>query len=323
MNRPKPGSVEERTAPTVEASAPTIDGRKLRGLIPYGVESRDMGGWREVIDPGALDGAVLDDLIATREHDRSKLLGRHPTTLTTEDRSEGLAWAVELPATPLGDDVRVAVERGDLRASSWRQVVASDRWDGDVRHVTAIAELLDVTVTAAPAYASAAAELRSQPNPGEAQEDIMGTEPEQTTETTTTTVEDRSAAPTGGLNVEDRVSVTADRPRGLAEEFRAAGFPGETATIDFDCFAEDRAVTWTGSVDLINKAHANAAGLGADQRFAWPVFPRVNVDAGATAVDVFSQSARALATAANVIRAIDRSPRSRRPPRRSRSPRPR
>ena len=31
-----------------------------------------MGGWREVIDRGALDGARLDDLIATREHDREE-----------------------------------------------------------------------------------------------------------------------------------------------------------------------------------------------------------------------------------------------------------
>ena len=53
MNRPKPGPIEDRTAPIAEA-VPTVDGRKLRGLIPYGVESRDMGGWREVIDPGAL-----------------------------------------------------------------------------------------------------------------------------------------------------------------------------------------------------------------------------------------------------------------------------
>ena len=98
-----------------------------------------MGGWREVIDPGALDGAELDDLIATREHDRSKLLGRHPTTLEVEDRDDGLHWAVELPDSPVGEDVRVAVERGDLRATSWRMVVARDYWDGDVRHVAEIA----------------------------------------------------------------------------------------------------------------------------------------------------------------------------------------
>jgi phage head maturation protease len=88
VNRPKPGSVEERSAPIIDTTAPTIDGRKLRGVIPYGVESRDMGGWREVIDPGALDKANFDDLIATREHDRSKLLGRHPTTLEVESRAD-------------------------------------------------------------------------------------------------------------------------------------------------------------------------------------------------------------------------------------------
>src|SRR5215211_7770396 len=238
MNRPTPGSVEERTAPTVEAAAPTVDGRKLRGLIPYGVESRDMGGWREVIDRGALDGARRDDLIATREHDRSKLLGRHPTTLTTEDRSEGFAWAAELPNSPVGEDVRVAVERGDLRSTSWRMVVAKDRWDGDVRHVEQIAELLDVTVTAAPAYTAAVAELRSQPDPAEGQEDTMAETAEQTPTTPPSQPEDRTTTTTttGGLHVEDRVAVTADRPRGLAEEFRHAGFPGEAATIDFDRF---------------------------------------------------------------------------------------
>jgi len=124
MNRPKPGTVEERTAPT---ATPSIDGRRLRGLIPYGVESRDLGGWREVIDRGALDSARMDDLIATREHDRSKLLGRHPTTLSTEDRDDGFAWAAELPGSPVGEDVRVAVERGDLRSTS-RATSTSATW---------------------------------------------------------------------------------------------------------------------------------------------------------------------------------------------------
>jgi HK97 family phage prohead protease len=303
VNRPEPGSIEERTAP-VGAEAPTVDGRRLRGVIPYGVESRDLGGWREVIDKGALDGADLSDLIATREHDRSKLLGRHPTTLQTEDRDEGFAWAAELPTSPVGEDVRVAVERGDLRASSWRMVVApgGDRWDGDVRHVHKIARLLDVTVTAAPAYIAAAAELRSQPDPAEGQEDTMAETAEQET-TTTTDAEDR-AAPTGTLRVEDRVTVTNEPPRGLADEFRAAGFPGETATIPWEAY-EDRAVTWSGSVDNIAKARNTASDLGYDQRYIWPAFPRQAVDSGVTSVDVASQTARTLASSANTVRAID------------------
>jgi HK97 family phage prohead protease len=311
VNRPKPGAVEERA---VEAAAPTVEGRKLRGRIPYGVESRDLGGWREVIDRGALKGARIDDLIATREHDRSKLLGRHPTTLTVEDRDDGFEWAVELPSSPVGEDVRVAVERGDLRSTSWRMVVARDRWEGNVRHVQDIAELRDVTVTAAPAYGDAApAELRTQPDPAEGQEAVMADTATQQVESTATITapeatsgapEDRSAAPTGGLTVEDRVTVTSNRARGLAEEFRAAGFPGETATLPFEAF-EDRAVTWTGSVATMNVASSTPAGLGYDQRWIWPLFARAPVDEGATSVDVPTQTARSLATPANVVRAID------------------
>ena len=181
--------------------------------------------------------------------------------------------------------------------------VKRDEWRGDVRHIHEISDLLDVSIVTAPAYPQAVTEYRSEPtNPGDAQEAVMGQQPEAETQETT---EDRSAPTTGGLQVADRVTVTATRPMGLADEFRAAGFPGETATIDFDRFAESRAVTWTGSVDNISAVQAAAGRLGADERFAWPVFPRVNVDAGATSVDVFTQTARSLASAANVIRAID------------------
>jgi hypothetical protein len=38
---------------------------------------------------------------------------------------------------------------------------------------------------------------------------------------------------------------------------------------------------------------------------AGPAFPRVAVDEGVTSVDVLTQTARSLATAANVVRAID------------------
>ena len=115
MNRPKPGQVEQRTAPET-----TVEGKRLRGRIPYGVESRDLGGWREIIEPDALHGAKLDDLIATVDHVGIPI-GRYPTTLDVEDRTDGLHWAVSLPESR--SDVREAVERGDLRAGSWRMVV--------------------------------------------------------------------------------------------------------------------------------------------------------------------------------------------------------
>src|SRR4051794_748519 len=240
--RPKPGELEQRTAPDT-----SVDGRRLRGVIPYSVESRDLGGWKEIIAPGALRNARLDDLVATVDHVGIPT-GRYPTTLEVEDRDDGAHWAVTLPESR--SDVREAVERGDLRAGSWRMVVARDEWHGDVRHVLEIAELRDVSVVTAPAYPSAVTEYRSEPtNPANGQEDTMAEQVEQQTIENATVPERTEDRSTGGLHVEDRVAVTRERPRGLADEFRAAGFPGDTATVDFERFAEARSVTWSGSVD--------------------------------------------------------------------------
>jgi HK97 family phage major capsid protein len=154
-----------------------------------------MGGWTEIIDRGALANTDLSGLIATREHDRAHLLGRHPTTLSTDDRADGFHWSADLPQSPVGEDVRVAVSRGDLRASSWRMTVrpGGERWDGQVRHVTDIAVLHDVCVTAAPAYGDEArAEYRSLP-----------AEPPPTEEEATVPEEETEAQPTG-LRVESR-----------------------------------------------------------------------------------------------------------------------
>jgi hypothetical protein len=186
-------------------------------------------------------------------------------------------------------------------------VVARDRWDGEVRHIQEIAELRDVSIVSSPAYPTALTEYRSEPNPAEGQEENMATEATTHTETATSApeaTEERAAPTAGGLNVEDRVTVTRTPVRGLADEFRAAGFPGETATIPWQTY-EDRAVTWSGSVDTMNRVRRDAAPLGFDQRYAWPAFPRVAVDAGVTSVDVVTQTARSLATATNVVRNID------------------
>src|SRR4051812_36711068 len=120
IERPKAGEVEERQAPELE-----VEGRKIRGRIPYGIESRDMGGWREIIEPSALRCTKLDDLVATIDH-AGVPIGRFPTTLDVEDRSDGLHWSVLPPESR--SDVREAIERGDLKAGSWRMIVGRDEW---------------------------------------------------------------------------------------------------------------------------------------------------------------------------------------------------
>jgi phage head maturation protease len=316
LDRPTAGSVEERQAPAV-----SVDGRRLRGVIPYGVESRDLGGWREVIEPGSLNGANLDELVATVEH-KGLPLGRYPGTMALEDRADGAHWSVEPPASRA--DVREAVERGDLRAGSWRMIVGRDEWRGDTRHIHEISELKDVAVTARPAYPSAAVELRSAPdtntNGAQRQEEavtmaedtgapveerIENENEEQvenrSTEATEPTEETRSAPERrGGLQVEARNEGGATR--GLAATFRERGFPGARATVAWDEF---RSASFAGETPDLNPIRRQGVPLGQDVRYAFPAFQTEAVGAEVTAVDVLRQKARTLPEAEDVVRDID------------------
>jgi HK97 family phage major capsid protein/HK97 family phage prohead protease len=158
------------TAPKWEARAAgtdlAVEDGKLRGSILFGVKSRPFSnGVTEVIDPGALDETDLSDLVATVNHDPSRLLGRYASTLRLEPRSDGsgVDWEVDLPDSPLGADVREAVKRGDMRGSSFLMQVGKDRWEGRTRHVQQIKSLRDVTVATFPVYGDSGLELRSDP----------------------------------------------------------------------------------------------------------------------------------------------------------------
>ena len=92
-------------------------------------------------------------------------------------------------------------------------------------------------------------------------------------------------------------------PEPLYRAFRSAGFArGERAEIPWQEF---RSITWTGSVDTLDSPRRNAGYLGYDQRYAYQALPSVGVDSGVTSVSLLTQTARTLATPANVIRAID------------------
>jgi HK97 family phage major capsid protein len=190
-DRPTVGAVEERTAGGV-----AVDGRRIRGVIPYLVESRDMGGWKEIIEPTALRNTDLSELRATIDH-KGVPLGRYPHTLDVEDGDGGLHWALNPPKSR--QDVVEAVERGDMRAGSWRMVVGKDRWEGDVRHVEEIRELLDVCLVGAdePAYPASTIELRTKDKTEERAAPRVTNEPEKEKEMS----EDREVKK-GGLEVE-------------------------------------------------------------------------------------------------------------------------
>ena len=290
----EPPDARQRRGTHRPGPARPTDERKLRGLVPYGVETRDLGGWREVIDPGALDGAQLDDLIATVDHDRHAARP-HPTTLELEDRDDGLHWSVE----PARVSRRRRPRSGRTRRPA-RRLVADGRRARRVgrrrpprprdRRAAATSRS-----SPRPAYAAAAVELRSQPDPAEGQEDTMADTARDATEHVETNTEDRAAPAQGGLQVEDRVTVTNEPPARARR--RVPRTPGSPARPPRSRGRRSRTAPSPGPA---RRQHQQApaappATSALDQRYAWPAFARVNVDAGATSVDVFTQTARTLA----------------------------
>jgi phage head maturation protease len=303
--RPQAGDVEERTA------AVEVADKRIRGLIPYDTPSRDLGGFTELIEPTAFRSTDISELRCVVDH-QGVPLARHPGTLSVEDSPEGLRWSADPPRSR--HDVVEAIERGDMRAGSWRMVVGRDRWVGDVRHIEAIADLKDVTIVGAeePAYGEAACvEYRTQSPPEKRQEEAKV---ESTTEAPAERVasdergesrtedhQERTES-TGTLRVEDRVQ---SAPRGLADAFKSRGWPAERATLEYDEYratVEFRTLAVSGSIDTITQAERQAVPYGYDTRYVFPVMPQVPVGRDVTSVHVLRQTGRSLASAANVVR---------------------
>ena len=128
-----------------------ISGVALR----YGVKSADLGGFREVIAPGAITN-LGDDIAMLWSHEPSQVLGRTSNrTLELTDDSTGLSFRNELPDTQAGRDAAVSIKRKDIRGMSFGFYTVRDEWETkgkeEVRTLLEI-QLLEVSPVAFPAY---------------------------------------------------------------------------------------------------------------------------------------------------------------------------
>ena len=94
----------------------------IRGMAAvYNKPSRDLGGFREVILPGAFDH-ILErkykkmDVVALWNHDANQLLGRTSSgTLRLSSDERGLKYELDPPATTLARDLMTLVRRSPSR----------------------------------------------------------------------------------------------------------------------------------------------------------------------------------------------------------------
>lgn len=211
---------EQRTI-DVDVSELDTRGRTVHGYAAvYGVESEDLGGFTERIAPGAFAGVLDADVRALLNHDANEVLGRTKSgTLRLADEDRGLRFELDLPTSPLGDNVREAIRRGDLDGASFRFTVGDEEWSDDLRTIKTVTDLRDITLATYPAYPQASVELRTRPetandNGAERQEkDTMSDDEKTGTAVVEPADEERSeSTSTGTLTVESRTETGAERP---------------------------------------------------------------------------------------------------------------
>jgi HK97 family phage prohead protease len=93
----------------------------LVGLAaPYETLSEDLGGFREVIEPGAFGDLSREDVYAAPHHDPRQIVGRVSAgTLRLDDQEDGLHFEVDLPDTTAAKDLIESVKRGDIKGNSF------------------------------------------------------------------------------------------------------------------------------------------------------------------------------------------------------------
>jgi HK97 family phage prohead protease len=128
--------------------------------------SEDLGGFREIVAPGAFAQSIVeDDVRALFNHDPNLILGRNRSqTLRLSEDSRGLAFEIDLPDTQLARDLAVSIERGDISGNSFAFRTVEDRWErGDAMEIRTLirVRLFDVSPVTYPAYQATDIAMRS------------------------------------------------------------------------------------------------------------------------------------------------------------------
>lgn len=151
-----------------EFRASESDGNQITGYgAVFNSLSENLGGFREIIKPGAFDDVLTDDVRALINHDNNLVLGRTAAnTLSIGVDNTGLKYSIDLPETSYAKDLRISIDRGDINQSSFGFTVESDDWQEDeegrlIRTINKVGRLFDVSPVTYPAYPDTSAAVRS------------------------------------------------------------------------------------------------------------------------------------------------------------------
>jgi HK97 family phage prohead protease len=144
------------------------DSRTIEGVaIVFNALSNNLGGFREVILPEAIDGVIeQSDIFFLYNHTSDRgFLARSKNgvgSLKTEVKEDGVHFSFDAPRTALGDEVLEYLRRGDVNQCSFAFSVASDTWDKQadgtyIRTINKFNKLYDMSLVDTPAYSQTSA----------------------------------------------------------------------------------------------------------------------------------------------------------------------
>ena len=152
-------------------SLQTSNGKLVGYAAVFNAPSHDLGGFREVIKPGAFKRTLADSshIVALNNHNSDQVLGRVGSgTLRLEEDDTGLRFELDLPDTSYARDLSNLVQRGDVAGCSFAFSVrpGGELWEEtngqSIRTLTAL-DLGEITITAQPAYPDTSVAKRNRP----------------------------------------------------------------------------------------------------------------------------------------------------------------
>jgi HK97 family phage prohead protease len=167
-----PGNYEARSfIGSVEVRKKEDGTNVIAGMAAvFNKRSDNLGGFREIIEPGAFDDTDMSDVRGLFNHDSNYVLGRNKSeTLRLVRNENGLGYEIDMPDTQtIRDLVLAPIERGDVDQSSFGFIVGqgNDSWDENddgvlIRTIHKIRQLFDVSPVTFPAYQDTTVGARS------------------------------------------------------------------------------------------------------------------------------------------------------------------
>ena len=145
------------------------DGQEV--VVGYGSiwnsRSENLGGFYEYISPDAISQETIDksDVRALINHDPNLVLARSTAgNLSLSVDEKGLRYEFSIPETSYGKDLAINMKNGNINQSSFAFTVGADEWStdeegNDIRTITSIEKLYDVSPVTYPAYSQAESDL--------------------------------------------------------------------------------------------------------------------------------------------------------------------